>query len=211
MIRTFEPREDGSCCQHQQYITSRAHSCQCAKDSILAPAPECLQAVAARGHLPMGLECPTTHPQPALHSYHKLLTKLAHMYTYQCVHIVHSGIVHIWLQRHFYGASIKSSHRWENTYKIIKQQSCGHWKGQQSCLGWNLQFGQAQIWCGECLHNGCWKRMTDQLSHPTSVCSQADHPSPFVKHENCNFKVISLITLQLPYHYTKHSYPVSHL
>lgn len=95
MIGTFEPREDGSCCQHQQYITSRAHSCQCAKDSILAPAPECLQAVAARGHLPMGLECPTTHPQPALHSYHKLLTKIAHMYTYQCVHIIHSGIVHI--------------------------------------------------------------------------------------------------------------------
>jgi hypothetical protein len=88
MIRTFEPQEDGSCCQHQQYITSRAHSCQCAKDSILAPAPECLQAVAARGHLPMGLECPTTHPQPALHSYHKLLTKLAHMYTYlpMCAH-----------------------------------------------------------------------------------------------------------------------------
>ncbi len=123
MIRTFEPREDGSCCQHQQYITSRAHSCQCAKDSILAPAPECLQAVAARGHLPMGLECPTTHPQPALHSYHKLLTKLAHMYTYQCVHIVHSGIVHIWLQRHLYGASINSSNRWENTYKIINSKA----------------------------------------------------------------------------------------
>jgi len=95
MIHTFEPQEDGSCCQHQQYTASRAHSCQCAKDSILAPAPECLQAVAARGHLPMGLECPTTHPQPALQSYHKLLTKLAHTYTYQCVHIIHSEIVHI--------------------------------------------------------------------------------------------------------------------